>query len=114
MSKFGVRNVVGPRSGVVSTKDSKVHFNFLVYPFGFSVRLRVVGSRERKIIFQELSEFSSEEGCELGALVGDDLIIETETEVDFVEKECGNAFGGDVLLCGTKNHPLSKPMVDHD
>ena len=114
MSEFSVGNVVGPRSRIVSTKDSKVHFNFLVYPFGFSVRLRVVGSRERKIIFQELSEFSSKGGCELGAPVGDDLIIETETEVDFVEKECGNAFSGDVLLCGTENHPLSKPMLNHN
>ena len=31
-----------------------------------------------------------------------------------MEKECGNALGGDVLLCGTENHPLSKPMVDHN
>ena len=114
VSEFGVGNVVGPRSGIVSTKDLKVHFNFLVHPFSFSVRLRVVGSRERKIIFQELSKFSSEGGCELGASVRDDLIIETKTEVDFVEKKCGNAFGGDIHLCGTENHPLSKPMVNHN
>ena len=31
-----------------------------------------------------------------------------------MEKECGNAFRGDVFLCGAENHPLSKPMVDHD
>ena len=40
--------------------------------------------------------------------------MKAETEVYFVEKECGDAFGGDVFLCGAENHPLSKPMVDHD
>ena len=46
MSEFGVGDVIGPRSGVVSTEDPKVCFDFLVYSFGFSVRLRVVGSGE--------------------------------------------------------------------
>ena len=31
-----------------------------------------------------------------------------------MENECGYAFGGDVFLHGTMNHPLNKPMVDHD
>ena len=31
-----------------------------------------------------------------------------------MKEECGDAFRGDVFLCGTENHPLSKPMVDHD
>ena len=114
VGKFGMGNVVSPRSGLVSTEDPEVHFNFLVYLFSFSIRLRVVGSGERKIIFQELSEFSSEGGCKLGASVRDDFVVETEMEVDFVEKEYSNTFGSDVLLCGTENHPLSKPMVNHD
>ena len=46
VSKFGMGDVIGPRSGVVSTEDLKVHFNFLVYSFGLSIRLRVVGSGE--------------------------------------------------------------------
>ena len=33
---------------------------------------------------------------------------------DFVEKEGCNSFCGDGFLRGTKNHPLSKPMVNHD
>ena len=37
MGKFCVRDVVGPRSGVVSAEDPKVCFDFLVYPLGFSV-----------------------------------------------------------------------------
>ena len=50
----------------------------------------------------------------MGSSVGDDLVIEAKAEVHFVEKECSDAFSGDVFLCGTENHPLSKPMVDHD
>ena len=50
----------------------------------------------------------------MGALVRDDLVVEAEAKAYFVEKECGNAFSGDVLLRGTENHPLCKPMVDHD
>ena len=56
----------------------------------------------------------SEGGGELWASVRDDLVIEAETEIHFVEKECGDTFGCDVFLCRTENHPLSKPMVDHD
>ena len=50
----------------------------------------------------------------MGSLVRDDLVIEAETKVYFVEKECSNTFGSDGFLRGTENHPLSKPMVDHD
>ena len=74
----------------------------------------MVGSGEGEVIFQEFSEFSSEGRCELGASVGYDFVIEAKAEVDFVEKECSNSFGGNVFLHGTKNHPLSKPMVNHD
>ena len=43
MGKFGMGDVICPRSGVVPTEDLEVHFNFLVYLFGFSIQLRVVG-----------------------------------------------------------------------
>ena len=55
-----------------------------------------------------------EGGCELRALVRYDFVIEAETEVYFVEKECSDPFGSDVFLRGTENHPLSKPMVNHN
>ena len=44
MGKFGMGDIVCPRSGVIPTEDPNVHFDFLVYLFGFSVRLGVVGS----------------------------------------------------------------------
>ena len=50
----------------------------------------------------------------MGTSVGYDLVIETKAKVYFMEKECGDTFGSDVFLCGTENHPLSKPMVDHN
>ena len=50
----------------------------------------------------------------MGALVRDDLVVEADTKVHFVEKECSYAFGSDVFLHGTENYPLSKPMVNHD
>ena len=43
MGKFGMGDVVCPRSGITPTEDPKVHFDFLVYPFGFPIRLGVVG-----------------------------------------------------------------------
>ena len=46
VSEFGVGDVISPGSGVVSAEDSKVCFDFLVYSFGFSVRLGVVGGGE--------------------------------------------------------------------
>ena len=46
VSEFGVGDVIGPRSGVVSAEDPKVRFDFLVYSFGFSIRLGMVGGRK--------------------------------------------------------------------
>ena len=71
----------------------------------------MVGSREGKVILQEFSKFLSKGGCELGALIRYDFVIEAEAEVYFVEKECGYSFGSGVFLHGTENHPFSKPMV---
>ena len=46
VGELGMGDVIGPRSGVVSTEDSKVRFDFLVYSFGFSIRLGMVGGRK--------------------------------------------------------------------
>ena len=55
MSKFGVGDVICPRSGIVPTQDLKVHFDFLVYPFGFSVQLRVIGSGKDRLYFRSFA-----------------------------------------------------------
>ena len=46
MSEFGMGDVIGPGSGVISTEDSKVRFDFLVYLFSFTIGLGVVGGGE--------------------------------------------------------------------
>ena len=107
-------SIISPRSGIVFTQDLKVCFDFLVYLFHFSVRLGVISSGEEKVIFQEFSEFSSEGGYELRTLIKDDFVIEAEVEVYFVEKEGNYPFSNDDFLHRAKNHPLSKPMVNHD
>ena len=106
-------DTIGPRCRVVSTEDLKIGF-YLVYSFGLSVQLSMVGSGEGKVIFQEFSKFPSEGGCKLRASVRNDPVIEAKAKVYFVEKEWGYAFGSVVLLHGTENYPLSKPMVYHD
>ena len=111
MSKFSMGDVIGPRSGVVSTEDLKVCFNFLVYLFCFSVRLQMISGGEREVVFQEFSKFLSEGGGKLGAMIRDDFVIKAKVEVYFVEKEGSYSFGGDVFLRGTKNHPLVSPWL---
>ena len=63
---------------------------------------------------QEFSEFLSKGGRELRAPIRDYFIKKAKTKEDFVEKEGGDSFSGDRFLGRAKNHPLSKPMVDHD
>ena len=46
--------------------------------------------------------------------VRDDFIVEAKVEVDFMEEKGCYSFSSDGLSSGTKNHPLSKAMVDHD
>ena len=46
VSEFGVGDVIGPGSRVISTEDSEVRFDFLVYLFGFSIRLGLIGGGE--------------------------------------------------------------------
>ena len=47
-------------------------------------------------------------------MIGDDFVIQAETEVNLVEKEDGYLFGRDGFLSGAENYPLCKAMVNHD
>ena len=46
--------------------------------------------------------------------IRDNFIVESEVQVDFVEKESGYSLGGDHFLGGAENYPLCKAMVDHN
>ena len=114
MGKFCVGNRFRPRCGIIAAEDTKVGLDFLVDSFSFAVGLWVIGSREGEVIVQEFSKFSSKGGCELRAPIRDYFVEKSKAKEDFVEKEGGDSFGGDGFLGRAKNHPLSKPMVDHD
>ena len=86
----------------------------MVDTFGFSVGLGVIGGGEGKIIVKNPSKFPSKCGSKLWATVRDDFVVESVAEEDFVEEKGGNPFGGDGLLSGAENYPLSKAMVYHD
>ena len=74
----------------------------------------MIGGREREVIVEKFPKFSSEGGCELRASIRDYFVEKSEAKEDFVETEGGDSLSGDGFLSGAKNHPLSKPMVDHD
>ena len=114
MGKFCMGNRFGPRCGIIAAEDMKVGLDFLVDSFSFAVRLWVIGGREGEVIVQEFSEFSSKGGCKLRSPIRDYFVEKSKAKEDFVEKEGGNSFGSDRFLGRAKNHPLSKPMVDHD
>ena len=46
--------------------------------------------------------------------VRDDFVKKSKVEENFVEEKGGDSLGGNGLLGGAKNHPLSKPMIHHD
>ena len=46
--------------------------------------------------------------------VRDNLVEKSKAKEDFVKKEGGDSFGGNGFLSRAKNHPLSKPVLDHN
>ena len=114
MCKLCIGDFVSPGGRIRFIKDPQLGFDFLIDSFHFSIRLRVVGSGEEKVVVEEFSEFFGKGGGKLWTVIRDNLIIESKAEVDLVEKEGGNSFCGDCFLGGAENYPLSKLMVDHD
>ena len=64
-----------PFSWVVDAKDAEISFKLLIGSLSLSIHLRMVGSGEANIIFEETSEFLSEGGGKLRASVGDESIM---------------------------------------
>ena len=114
MNKFNMGDVFGPGSRVVSTEDSEVCLDFLVYSFSFSIGLWVISGGEGKVVFEEFPQFLSEGGGKLRARVRDDFVVKVKVEGDFVKEKGGNPFSSDGFLSRAENYPLSKPMVNHD
>ena len=112
--EFCMGNFVSPGSRVRSTEDPQIGFNFLVDLFCFSLRLRIVGSREEKVIIKEFPKFFGKGRGKLWTTIRDDLVVKPKVEVDLVEKEGGDPFCSDRFLGGAENYPLCKPMVNHN
>jgi len=74
----------------------------------------VVDGGEGEVVIQKFSEFSGKCRCELGTMIRDDFVIESEVKKDFVEEEGGDAFSKDSFLSWAENYPLSKLIVYHD
>ena len=55
VGKFSKGDVLSPRSGVRAAEDSKICLNLLIYSFGLSIRLRVIGSGEGEFVPEEFS-----------------------------------------------------------
>ena len=60
MLEFSSGKEFQPASGVVGAKDPKIGFDLLIGSFSLSIGLWTVGSGEFDIVFEELSEFSSQ------------------------------------------------------
>ena len=64
-----------PFSQVVGTKDAEISFELLIGSFSLSISLRMVGSGEANIVFEESSKFLSEGRSKLRALVRDESVV---------------------------------------
>ena len=55
---------------------------------------------------QDSAEFPCKVSGKLGAKIGDDLVEQAESGVEFFENEGGNSLCSDHLLCRVVNYPL--------
>ena len=75
MMEFGRGKELYPFSQVVGAKDVEISLEFLIGLFSLSIGLRMVGSGEANIIFEEVGKFLSVGTGELRASVGDESIM---------------------------------------
>ena len=88
MVKLSGGKEVRPFPRVVGTEDAEIGFNFLIGPFGLSIRLRVICSGELDVIV-ELCQFSGEGRCKLWASVGYQVVMEAEAFEHMVKERFG-------------------------
>ena len=74
----------------------------------------MVGGGEGEVIVEEASELLGKGRGKLWSSVRDNFVIEAKAKVNFIEEEDGNSFSSDSFLSGAENHPLCKPMVNHN
>ena len=64
-----------PFHWVVGVEDMVISFKFLICSFSLSISLRVVGSGEANIIFEEVGKFFSKGRSKLETTIGDESIM---------------------------------------
>ena len=92
----------------------EVGFNFLVNPLSLPIGLRVVGSGEFDVIFEELSQFSGEGGGKLRASIRYQGIMYSKAFEDMGEKKLSHSRSINGFGARDNDHPLRKAVVDHD
>ena len=78
VGKLCMGDLISLGTQVRSTEDLKVHFDFLVNMFCFTVGLRIVDSGKGEVIVKEYSKLLGEDRGKLWAMMGDDLVVESE------------------------------------
>jgi len=114
MQKLDHRQKVRPFRRLTLAEDPKICFKFLVYPFRLAISLRVVGSGQRHIVFEKSGQLLRKGRGKLRTVVRDYFVVKTKAGENMFEKQSGNAGGVDCFVTRDENHPLRKPMVDHD
>ena len=67
-----------------------------------------------EVVVEELFKLFGKGRDELRTFITDDLVVKSEVDVYFVEKESGYPLSGDAFLGGVENHFLCKAIVDHN
>jgi len=74
----------------------------------------MVGSGEGNIIFEKSGQLLCKGRGKLWTTVKDYFVVETKAGEDMFEKQGGDTGGINSFGTRDENHPLCKPMVDHD
>ena len=78
VGKLYMGDLISLGTQVRSTEDLKVHFDFLVNMLCFTVGLRMVDSGKGEVIVKEHCKLLGEDRGKLWAMMGDDLVVESE------------------------------------
>jgi len=74
----------------------------------------MVGSREGYVVFEKAGQLLCKGRGKLRTAVWDYFVKETKADKDMSKEQGGNSSSIDSFKTRDENHPLHKPMVDHD
>jgi len=74
----------------------------------------MVSSGESYVVFEKSGQLLRKGRGKLWTAVQDYFVVETKVGENVFEEQGSNAGGIDCFVTRDENHPLRKPMVDHD